>query len=129
MLFPLTSLKSDVARRVSLWERELLTATETVSFLLDRFAFAVEDFPTEWPTVTEALDAVPPILIAGMSGRLAGCRRADGGWHWPPGGMGLANPGPTPPWGTADPEQSLAMELLSRWVQERRKEGGRETAG
>jgi hypothetical protein len=123
MLLPLTSLKSDVARRVSLWEREVVTATETVGWLLDRFAFAVLDFPSELPVVAESLDAVPPVLIAGLSRRLAGCRIASGGWHWPPAGMGLPNPGPIPPWGVADPAQTAALEVVARWIRDRASTG------
>jgi hypothetical protein len=68
MLFPLASLKPDVARRVSLWEWEVVTATEAVGVLLDRFAFAVLDFPAELPAIAEALDTIPPALMADLSG-------------------------------------------------------------
>jgi hypothetical protein len=119
MLFPLASLKPDVARRVSLWEWEVVTATEAVGVLLDRFAFAVLDFPAELPAIAEALDAIPPALMADLSGRLDRCRIASGGWHWPPGGMGLPNPGPIPPRGVADPSQAAALEVLAGWVQVR----------
>ena len=119
MQFPLATLKSDVARRVSLWEREVVTVTETSGWLLDRFTFAVLDFPADLPSVVEALDAVPQALMASLSGRLTGCRIAGGGWHWPPSGMGLPNPGPIPPWGVADSAQASALEVLDGWIRDR----------
>lgn len=117
--FPLTSLSPRVARRVSLWEREMVTATETLGVLLDLFAFAVLDFPAELPAIGDALDAVPPPLVAGLSERLTGCRVAGGGWHWPPGGMGLPNPGPIPPWGVADSAQAAALDVLAGLIRDR----------
>jgi hypothetical protein len=119
MLFPLSSLKPFVARRVSFFEREMVTAVETSGVLLDRFAFALLDFPSEQPAVNEVLDAVPPVLISGMSARLTRCRIANGGWHWPPGGMGIPNPGPTPPWGVADSTEADALDALAGWLQAR----------
>ncbi len=119
MLFPLASLKSDVAKRVSLWDRQVVTATETVGWLLDRFAFAVQDFPEARSAVAKALDSVPAPLIAGMAERLAGCRRPDSRWHWPPGGPGLPNPGPPSPWGVAGPAESAALDVLADWLRDR----------
>jgi hypothetical protein len=118
MLFPLSSLKTDVTKRVNLWERQVVTNTETVSWLLDRFAFAVHDFPDSHPAVAEVLAAVPARLIAGMAKRLADCRRTGGGWHWPPAGKGLPTPGPTGPWQAAGPAEAAALDILDNWVAE-----------
>jgi hypothetical protein len=118
MLFPLVSLNPDVTKRVSLWDRELVTATETVGWLLDRFAFSVRDFPNARPAVAEALDAVPAPLLAKMAARLAGCQVVGGGWRWPPGGPGLPTPGPGQ-WGVAGPAEEEALGVLAGWLQDR----------
>ncbi len=116
----LDSLKADVVRRVDLWERQVFTATETSGWLVNRFAFAVEDYPGARPVVADALDAVPAPLVASMAARLNGSRVPGGGWHWPAGGRGLANVsdggGPEPPWPVASPAQTDVLELLASWL-------------
>lgn len=120
MLFPLASLKSDVAKRVSLWDRQVVTATETVGWLLDQFAFAVLDFPDARPAVAEVLDALPAALIFGMAERLGDGRRPRGGWHWPPAGPGLPNPAPQVPRGVvARPAEADALDVLADWLRDR----------
>src|SRR5581483_4316726 len=88
-------------------------------WLLDRFALAVQDFPGARPTVAEALDEVPASLISGMAERLAGCRSTGGGWHWPPTGPALLNPGQGL-WGVANSAEAEALDVLSGWLRERR---------
>jgi hypothetical protein len=116
-------LKSEVMKHVSLWDRQVVTVTETVGWLVDWFAFAVHDFLDARPAVAEALNSVPAPLIAGMAHRLAGCRRSGGGWHWPPGGPGLPNPGPQVPWRVADPAEAEALEVLVGWLRDRAGNG------
>jgi hypothetical protein len=54
-----------------------------------------------------------------MTERLAGCRLTGGGWHWPPAGPGLPNPGPPGPWGIAGQAEAEALEVLAGWLRER----------
>ena len=124
MLFPFEALRSDLVRAVGLWRRQVLTATETSGWLLDRFAFAVRDFPDARPAVCEALDSVPALLIAGMAERLARCRRPGGGWHWPPAGPGLPKPGPARPWGVAGGGGGGGLGAPVGWVGGRVGGGG-----
>ena len=123
MLQSLTSLKSDVARVVSLWQREAVTATETVGWLLDHFAFVVRDFPDARSAVAEALAIVPAPLLTGMADRLAKCRLVEGRWHWPPGGSGLPTPGNDQPWGMAGPTEADALDVLGGWLRDRSGNG------
>ena len=94
MLLPLESLNKEIARRVALWHRQLVTVNETAGCLLDHFAFATKDFPDGWPTIVDVLNTVPEPLVAEMWERLTYCRNALGSWRWPPAGMGLPTPGP-----------------------------------
>ncbi len=118
MLYNLESLNPDVARRIAKWDRQLFTATEMTGWLLDRFAFAVHDFPDALPVVAEALDSVPAPLLAAMAERLAECRTPGGGWHWPP-VRGLPDPDPPRPWGIAGPQEAASLNRLADWLQQR----------
>lgn len=113
-----TSLKTDVARRVSLWEAVVFTETEMAGWLLDRFAFALQDVPAERHAVAEILDIVPPLLITAILQRLTRSRTASG-WHWPPSGLGLATPSSNVSHGVATADQSAVLDLLAEWLQER----------
>jgi hypothetical protein len=116
---PISSLKPDVERYVGLWDRQVLTLNETTGWLVDTFAFVLQDFPHSHPTVAEALDTVPLPLIVGMTERLNRSRLEGSGWHWPPAGTGLPDPGPIPPWGMAGPAEAEVLEVLACWLRDR----------
>jgi hypothetical protein len=122
MLYPLDTLMPDVARRIDLFHRNIVTITETTSFLLERFAFAIQDFPDARREITDILLSVPVPLIISMRAGLIDCRDLDGFWRWPPGGQGLPTPGPANPWGAANPDESCALDILTAWVGERIRE-------
>ena len=71
MLFSLDMLAADVARRVSQWDRQVVTSTETVGWLLDRFAFALEDFPAAWSDIAKRMESIPAPLLKDMAVSLA----------------------------------------------------------
>jgi hypothetical protein len=122
VLYPLKSLKPDVARRIDLFQRDVVTLTETAAFLLERFAFAIQDFPDGHREIADLLNFIPTPLITAMMEGLIACRNLDGLWRWPPAGPGLPTPGPASPWGTAKPDESRVLDILAAWVGDRIRE-------
>jgi hypothetical protein len=112
MLYSLESLKSDVANRINLWDCRVITSNEMVGFLLDRFAFALMDFPNDLNTVTQTFELVPAFLISGMRERLCRDKTESTRWHWLPAGPGIPTPGPVPQWRIANELESVALDLL-----------------
>ena len=118
MLFPVESLKLDVGQHVGLWNRELLTAMETSGWLLDRFAFALLDWPDAMPAVAEALESLPVPILNVMVQRLDKCRRQDNVWHWPP-TPGLEIHLRSYVWRVAEPAEAATLDLLAEWFRSR----------
>jgi hypothetical protein len=111
MLFPVDQLPQQVQSRVAQWEAELVTATETVGFLLDSFVQTLLDNPEASIEVCKLLAQIPESLRATMAERLKRSQHADGRWEWPLGGI-LLNPGEPGRQKVAGPREERAIRHL-----------------
>jgi hypothetical protein len=114
----LEELKKNIPRRVSLHRRGLITDQEGASGILGEAIFTLVDNPQRWLEIVAVLEAVPLPLLSKVASELADTQMPDGGWRWPP-VSAIANPGGTPIFRTANPNEISAVELLIGWLRER----------
>ncbi len=105
-------LERGAPKRVSAWAHQVITERDAAGWLLDHAAFALLDSPESSRAVAAVLDGAPPAVRGRMVGVLAACRRADGGWHWPPSGVGLSDPVGWGPWAIAEQREADVLDAL-----------------
>ena len=115
MLWAVEELGPAVDRRVSQWDRGLLTRLEAFSGLLADFIFTLLEHPDSRQAVAAVVDRLRPPVAAELADFLAE-KRTPGGWEWPPIGA-LGSPVGQTVYRPAEPVEVAVYETLFGWLQ------------
>ena len=117
-LNPLEALEPSIVRRLSQWDRGLLTRMEALNGFLDFIVWTVYENPGREREAAAALGALRAEVAAELVPWLGKRRVAGGGWTWPPVGA-IGTPGGATKFRPAEPAEVTLYEVVEGLLIER----------